>query len=99
MKQLILLIALIAAVEMKASETECQNIDDNFYEDTLTISSDRSSVHYFDNDTGTDIPCLSINEILVCVDRKWTVRIDKSGEGTVWEGVETDSNTIKFQCQ
>ena len=101
MRKVLILVALVATVGIKArvAEVECENLSDDFFEDTLTISEDRSSVRYFDNDTSSEIPCVGLKKMILCANSRWTVRIDSKGEGTVWEGTSVNANTIKFNCQ
>jgi hypothetical protein len=78
---------------------ECDNLSDDYPEDSLTLNFATNEASYFDNDNDTIIPCSFLGDnIYVCADSRWTIKVSENGDTTVYEGDDETPNTINFSC-
>lgn len=104
MKKISILVSLMLASSIAYSQVYtvvvCDNLSEDFPEDSLVIDFYRNTATYFDNDKDNEIPCSTLdNGITLCSDGHWTISIPKGGENTtVFEG-KSLNRKIPFDCK
>lgn len=96
---LTLLASLSFSMSAFGSVTECDNIDEYWEEDSLSIASDQSSVVYFDNDTNRNISCVEGEGALLCEEDGITVVVLTNGSAAVIvKSSDEIVHNIDFSC-
>lgn len=101
-----LLFGLILLGSFLAHSTEvykvvvCDNLSEDFFEDTLVINFYTKEATYNPNDVDVTIPCSTLlNGVTQCSNGHWTIHVPEGGENTiVFEGKDLERK-IPFDCK
>ena len=98
MKLLGFLLSMLFVLNAQASDIYCENVDEEFPDDTLefVLQGDTTYAYYWDNDSEHSVECeASAFGGFVCEDSYFTIRLYDSGDAIVEYYGEM---TVDFNC-
>jgi hypothetical protein len=79
--------------------TECENRDDYFVEDALTIDRYHKTAAYSPNGDDIIIPCAPLEgDIYVCANDLYTVKVHPDGNTWVRSDKKKEVQSVQFDC-
>jgi hypothetical protein len=99
MKKLLMALLLLSTLSTFAKTVECQNMSENWEEDSLIINLETMKANYFDNDINWTLSCKKEEIAIFCSlegnEDRFAARILDDGKAVV---IYSYDQWIDFQC-